>query len=42
MLGGESPDGKIHFPLISKGERFIICKGKCLERESIEECFQGD
>jgi hypothetical protein len=26
-------DGKIPFPLMSKGERFIICKGKCLEKE---------
>ena len=26
-------DGKIHFPLMTKGDRFIRCKGKCLERE---------
>jgi hypothetical protein len=33
MLGGAAPDGKIPFPLMTKGERFIRCKGKCLERE---------
>jgi hypothetical protein len=32
--GGATPDGKIHFPLMKKGERFIICKGKCLEKEN--------
>ena len=26
MLGGTSLDGKIPFPLMTKGERFIICK----------------
>jgi hypothetical protein len=26
--GGEAPDGKIHFPLMTKGERFIICRGQ--------------
>jgi hypothetical protein len=31
---GVARDGKIHFPLMTKGERFI--------RESIEECFQGE
>jgi hypothetical protein len=25
--GGATPDGKIHFPLMTKGERFIICRG---------------
>ena len=30
---GETPDGKIHFPLMTKGEIFIRCKGKCLEKE---------
>jgi hypothetical protein len=29
----EPPDGKIPFPLMTKGERFIRCKGKCLEKE---------
>jgi hypothetical protein len=33
MLGGAYLDGKIPFPLMTKGERFIICKGKFLERE---------
>jgi hypothetical protein len=33
QLGGATPDGKIHFPLMTKGERFIRCKGKCLEKE---------
>jgi hypothetical protein len=33
-LGGEAPDGKIPFPLMTKGEIFIRCKGgKCLEKE---------
>jgi hypothetical protein len=31
--GGATPDGKIPFPLMTKGERFIRCKGKCLEKE---------
>ena len=31
--GGATPDGKIHFPLMPKGERFIRCKGKFLEKE---------
>jgi hypothetical protein len=25
QLGGETPDRKIHFPLMTKGERFIRC-----------------
>jgi hypothetical protein len=28
-----APDRKIHFPLMTMGERFSICKGKCLEKE---------
>jgi hypothetical protein len=28
QLGGEAPNGKIHFPLITKGERFIRCRGQ--------------
>jgi hypothetical protein len=35
MLGGAALDGKIPLPLMTKGERFIRCKGKCLEREHI-------
>jgi hypothetical protein len=30
---GAALDGKIHFPFMTKGERFIRCKGKCLEKE---------
>jgi hypothetical protein len=26
QLGGATPDGKIHFPLMIKGERFIKCR----------------
>jgi hypothetical protein len=26
--GGETPDGKIPFPLMTKGERFIRCRGQ--------------
>jgi hypothetical protein len=33
LLGGETLDGKIPFPLMTKGERFIKYKGKCLERD---------
>jgi hypothetical protein len=32
-LGGAASDGNIPFPLMTKGERFIRCKGKCLEKE---------
>jgi hypothetical protein len=28
QLGGATPDGKIHFPLMTKGERFIRCRGQ--------------
>jgi hypothetical protein len=28
QLGGAAPDGKIPFPLMTKGERFIICIGQ--------------
>jgi hypothetical protein len=31
--GGVALDGKIPFPLITKGDIFIKCKGKCLEKE---------
>ena len=30
---GAATDGNIPFPLMTKGEIFIRCKGKCLERE---------
>ena len=33
QLVGVVPDGKIPLPLMTKGERFIICKGKFLEKE---------
>jgi hypothetical protein len=33
QLGGEAPDGNIPFSLMTKGEIFIICKGKFLEKE---------
>jgi hypothetical protein len=36
--GGATPDGKIPFPLMTKGERFIRCIGK---RQRIEAWFQG-
>jgi hypothetical protein len=26
--GGEAPDGKIHLPLMTKGEIFIRCRGQ--------------
>jgi hypothetical protein len=26
--GGATPDGKIPFPLMTKGERFIKCRGQ--------------
>jgi hypothetical protein len=26
--GGAAPDGKIPLPLMTKGERFIICRGQ--------------
>jgi hypothetical protein len=32
--GGAALGGKIPLPLMTKGERFIICKGKCLEKEN--------
>jgi hypothetical protein len=34
MLGGAALDGNIPLPLMKKGEIFIKCKGKCLEREN--------
>jgi hypothetical protein len=32
--GGPAPDGNIPLKLITKGEIFIRCKGKCLEKEN--------
>ena len=28
QYGGAAPDGKIPLPLMTKGERFIICRGQ--------------
>jgi hypothetical protein len=39
--GGAAPDGKIHFPLMTKGEIFIGCKGKCLEKEHRDMVLGG-
>jgi hypothetical protein len=33
LVRGATSDGKIPFPLMTKEERFIRCKGKCLEKE---------
>jgi hypothetical protein len=33
QLGGAPLNENVHFPLMKKGERFIRCKGKCLEKE---------
>jgi hypothetical protein len=33
QLGRETTDGKIPLSLMTNGEIFIICKGKCLEKE---------
>ena len=41
MLGGVALDGRIHFPLMKKGEIFIRCKGKCLEKEHIGMVLGG-
>jgi hypothetical protein len=35
QLGGAAPYGKIPLTLMTKGGRFIRCKGKCLDREHI-------
>jgi hypothetical protein len=35
--GGATPDGKIPFPLMTKGERFIRCKG---QRHGSREIYQ--
>jgi hypothetical protein len=42
--GGETPDGKIHFPLMKKGERFIRCRGQrnIYQMQRIEARFEGE
>jgi hypothetical protein len=42
--GRETPDGKIPFPLMTKGERFIRCRGKrqIYQMQRIEAWFQGE
>jgi hypothetical protein len=40
--GGATPDGKIPFPLMTKGERFIRCKDRIAWRKSTEAWFQGE
>jgi hypothetical protein len=37
--GGGNSDGKIPFPLMTKGERFNKCRGK---RQRTEAWFQGE
>jgi hypothetical protein len=39
QLRGVATDGKIPFPLITIGERFIKCRG---QRKRKEAWFQGD
>jgi hypothetical protein len=41
---GSSPNKKLPFPLMLKGERFIICMDRELDawREIIEACFHGE
>jgi hypothetical protein len=42
--GGEAPDGKIPFPLMTKGERFIKCRGQrqIYQMQRTEAWFQGE
>jgi hypothetical protein len=44
--GGAAPDGKIPFPLMTKGERFIRCRGQrhgsIYQMQRIEAWFQGE
>jgi hypothetical protein len=42
QLGGETSDGKIPFSFMIKGERFIRCKGKFLEKELIGMVSWGE
>jgi hypothetical protein len=39
QLGGATSDGKIPFPLMTKGERFIRCRR---QRKRKEAWFQGE
>jgi hypothetical protein len=42
QLGGENPNGKIPLPLMTKGERFIICSGhRHGSRGSISHRYAG-
>jgi hypothetical protein len=47
--GGATPDGKIPLPLMTKGERFIRCRGQrhgsrgsMIEMQRTEAWFQGE
>jgi hypothetical protein len=47
--GGATPDGKIPFPLMTKGERFIRCRGQrhgsrgiIYHMQRTEAWFQGE
>jgi hypothetical protein len=42
--GGATPDGKIPFPLMKKGERFIRWRGqrKIYQMQRTEAWFQGE
>jgi hypothetical protein len=42
--GGVAPDGKIPLPLMTKGERFIRCRGqrKIYQMQRTEAWFQGE
>jgi hypothetical protein len=42
--GGAVPDGKIYLPLMTKGERFIRCRGqrKIYKIQRIEAWFQRE
>jgi hypothetical protein len=35
--GGAAPDGKIPFPLMTKGERFIRCRGQRQDLSDAED-----
>jgi hypothetical protein len=42
--GGAAPDGKIPLSLMTKGERFIRCRGQryIYQMQRIEAWFQGE
>jgi hypothetical protein len=42
--GGAAPDGKIPLPLMTKGERFIRCRGQrqIYQMQRKEAWFQGE